>query len=174
MLHQVCMHLMPLKVAGRLLEQDATRLDTVVRTLARLSKNFQNILEVDASHALESILEKRWLKMLQPIMVLAYVLHPMLQLNHINRMEPIGQPHNLCQLASNLYTEYFGGTIEYRDAVIRQFGEYKTHKDNFSLVNAYACEKDPTSFWVHDAEREASAGCRCTSAFWDVCACGLN
>ncbi|OAE23370.1 hypothetical protein AXG93_1660s1290 [Marchantia polymorpha subsp. ruderalis] len=117
---QVCMHLMPLKVAGRLLEQDATRLDTVVRTLARLSKNFQNILEVDASHALESILEKRWLKMLQPIMVLAYVLHPMLQLNHINRMEPIGQPHNLCQLASNLYTEYFGGTIEYRDAVIRQ------------------------------------------------------
>lgn len=58
--------------------------------------------------------------MLQPIMVLPYVLHPMLQLNHINRMEPIAQPHNLCQLAGNLHTEYFGGTSEDRNVVIRQ------------------------------------------------------
>lgn len=56
------MHLMPLKVAGRLLEQDATKLDNVVRTLARLSKNFQNIPEVDASHVLESTLEVKSIK----------------------------------------------------------------------------------------------------------------
>ncbi|OAE24391.1 hypothetical protein AXG93_4343s1610 [Marchantia polymorpha subsp. ruderalis] len=89
------------------------------KPLTRLSKNFQNIPKVDASHALESTLERRWLKMLQPITVLAYVLHPMLQLNHINRMEPIAQPHKLCQLAGDLYTEYFGETIEDMNDVIR-------------------------------------------------------
>ncbi|BBN06385.1 hypothetical protein MPTK1_3g20670 [Marchantia polymorpha subsp. ruderalis] len=55
--------------------------------------------------------------------------------------------------------EYFGGNIEDKNAVIRQFGEYKTHKDDFSLVNAYACEEDPTGFWemMQDAKPQLAA-----------------
>ncbi|OAE27609.1 hypothetical protein AXG93_2520s1050 [Marchantia polymorpha subsp. ruderalis] len=65
----------------------------------------------------------------------------------------------LNQLAGDLYMEYFGGNIEDKNAVIRQFGEYKTHKDDFSLVNAYACEEDPTGFWemMQDAKPQLAA-----------------
>ena len=96
-----------------------------------------------------SSLQKRWAKMDHKLFLVAYVLHPARQLQHINQDLEFANANNIATYAEELYQRLLGGSAADHASVFKQTASYLGNQGAFkkSIPRYQDTSEDPSLFW---------------------------
>ncbi|KAI0309443.1 ribonuclease H-like domain-containing protein, partial [Amylostereum chailletii] len=145
-LSEVKRHLEPLAAATNILQSDRARLDTVLIILANLFHIFSDdSLSLEICRSVLRILEKRWAKQDQDIIILATVLNPFIRVNTFSPSSIYRKPAKIIELASAAYRRFFGKdpNFEFKKSVTDYLNRHDRWSDqDMGLADFRKADKD--------------------------------
>lgn len=158
-------NLLPLRIALRTVESDSARLDQVMEQYGNLAHHYSG-----TDHMMQTI-EYRWAKMDQKLFLLAYVLHPARQLQHINQRLPFAYSTSIVDYAIHYYQRFFGVlTAEDEKKLWDETVSYLGKKGVFAKVISKQTDpkQNPDGFW-HLVRQSAPHLSRLANHLFQIC-----